>query len=639
MYLRNKLLVIILCTLIGVSLFAAGGKETASETTTQALIRGSERKEAPMLHEKVLAGELPPLAQRLPENPYMQEVVEDIGIYGGTMRRAWKGPSDRWGPAKLDEEFLIKFGMDGNSIEPNLAESFEILNDGREFVFHLRKGLKWSDGDPFDADDILFNWEHVILTEAVKPVQECFFVGEEMCTVEKVDTYTARVVFPKPSPMFLQNLIFQVREFYTPSHYAKTILPEFIGEDKALAKAQEAGYPDVKSYVKDKLYYFWTEDDVPSMRAWVPSNDKTSQRWIMTRNPYFWKVDPEGNQLPYIDKIVHVYVEDDSIVNLMAIAGELDMQFRRIDAAHNYTLLVENQEKGGYKVLKMVNPVGSADTLFPNLYHKDPVLRDLFRNDKFRKAMSVAINREEIHEIAYSGFGVPRQASLAPGVAYYSAEWEKALTQYDPDMANRLLDEIGLKWDSAKKYRLRPDGKILEVQLQNDRTYTDPIILAAKDLEAVGIKAMVKTMERSLLEELRENNDLDIGVWGYEGVNFLIDHSSMIPLTRQHYFAGQAGRWVQTQGEQGEAPFGDLVTVISNYQEIQKTTDPAKRDRLAKEIVDLSAKNIWAIGMVGLTPTFGVVNEKMGNVAEGRNDYDALRNVGVLWPWQMYFNP
>lgn len=641
--LKNCIAAILLSLIAGGSLMAAGNQDTSDtkEAPTSAVMqRGSEFNEAPILHDMVVAGTLPALGERLPENPYVQEVYEDIGYYGGSMRRAWKGPGDKWGPAKLAEEFLVKFDRDGQTIIPNVAERYEVLNDGAEYVFYLRKGLKWSDGDDFDAEDVTFYYNHVVLKELWKGVNECFKVNGELCTVTSDDDYTVRVKFPAPSPMFLQNMIFQVREFYTPSHYAKTILPEFIGEEKALEIATTAGYADIRSYIKQKLYYYWIEDDVPMMRAWVPSNDNSDQRWIMKRNPYFFKVDKEGNQLPYIDEIVHVFVEDNSIVSMKGIAGELDMQFRHLegDKADNFTLFVENQEQGGYKVLKMVDPVASKDTFFPNQYHKDPVLREIFRDVRFRQAMSVSINRAEILDIAYSGMGVARQASLAPGMPYYTAEWEQAYAQYDPDLANRLLDEMGLKWDSDHKYRLRPDGKVLEILLQNDRTYADPIILAAKNMNEVGIKAIVKTLDRAYLEELRDNNDLDVGVWGYEGVNFLIDHSSMIPLTRQHYFAGMGGRYIETEGESGEPLFGDLAKVVSNYQEIQKTVDPAKKERLAKEIVELSTKNIWAIGMVGLTPSIGVVNKDMKNVEQGLLSYDALRNVGILAPWQMYFD-
>ena len=298
--LRYCLTAVFLCfiALAGLSANGKSDKAAAPAATESSVQRGSADHEAPMLHDMVTAGTLPPLSERLPAKPYVQKVVDDIGYYGGTMRRAWKGPGDKWGPAKLAEEFLVMFGEDGKSIVPVVAESYDVLENGKKYVFHLRKGLKWSDGVDFTAEDVVFNWNEVILKEVYRPVNECFYVNGELCSVTKVDDYTVEVTFPSESPLFLQNLIFQVREFYAPAHYAKTILPDIIGADKAAAIAKEAGYADVKSYLKDKLYYFWIQDDVPTLRAWVPSNSNDSQRWVMTRNPYFFKVDPEGNQLP-----------------------------------------------------------------------------------------------------------------------------------------------------------------------------------------------------------------------------------------------------------------------------------------------------------------------------------------------------
>jgi peptide/nickel transport system substrate-binding protein len=615
-------------------LFGAGQQDTGSD---KSIVESYGLLEAPELSAMVKAGTLDPLQARIPKNPYVQDVVDGIGKYGGTMHRAWTGPGDKWGAAKLSEEFLVKLSLDGGGVEPNLAESYDISDDAKTFTFHLREGARWSDGDPFDADDIIFNWEEVILTEIIKPIQNCFYVDGELCSVEKVDQYTVKVTFPKPSPMFLTNLIFQVREFYTPSHYARTILPQFIGEDEAQRIATEAGYPDYKAFIKQKLYYFWIQEDVPTMRAWYPANENTSSRWVMKRNPYFWKIDPVGKQLPYIDEIVHELVEDKAAVNLMAYAGELDMQSRHIDI-NQITMLLDNASNGGYRLARNLQPMGSETTFYPNQYVKDPVLRSIYRDKRFRRALSLGLDRDVINEIAYNGMRQPRQASLAPGMIYFSESWESAYVKRDVEAANSLLDQMGLIWKSGEKFRSRPDGEVLEIRLDTSLTIADDLVLAVKHWEEIGIKAVVNTVDRTLLEEMRANNDTNIMVWTFTGFAFTVDPTCTIPLTQEIWFAPAGGLHNASKGQRGEALFGDMAKLVDYYNAMVTSPDKLDRDRYGKMITDLHEENLWAIGIAGLSPSFTVVSNQIKNVPEGRIDADALRNIGVLWPWQMYFD-
>ena len=197
----------------------------------------------------------------------------------------------------------------------------------------------------------------------------------------------------------------------------------------------------------------------PTLFTWIPVTDPTEPFYIMERNPYCFAVDIEGNQLPYIDAVRHEYVMDNEVILLKAIAGEIDMQWRHIGGlgagAGNYTLLATNAEKGGYKLYNWITANGSVSQLMLNTFdHKDPVLQDIFSDVRFRQALSLGINREEINEILFSGLAKPRQASLVSGSAYYDPEWESAYAEYDPEKANQLLDEIGLKWNDKKNLDL-----------------------------------------------------------------------------------------------------------------------------------------------------------------------------------------
>ena len=604
----------------------------------------AQYQESPILAEKVAAGDLPAVEERLPENPYVQKVVEEIGQYGGTWRRAWKGVSDKWGPAKLGEEFFMRFLPDGSGLEPNLAENLDVQEDSKVFVFTLRKGVRWSDGEPFDADDVLFYWEHIVQNKGIyeKPIP-WWLKGPkhgEVALIEKVDQYSFKVSFNEPFTRFPEVFTYEGKEFYAPEHWFKTILPEFVGQEKVEAIAKEKGYANAKDYIKWRWKYYWIFPEVPMMRPWVPVNEPSEQRFIMERNPYYWKVDAKGNQLPYIDRIVHDFIEDPEVINLKAMSGEIDFQGRHI-SFDNYPLFAENAEKGDYRIIRFIGSSGAIVPLAPNPTCKDEALAELFRDVRFRQALSLAIDRDEINEITQLGLGEPRQASVVSGGPYFSEEWEKAYIEYAPERAIALLEKMGLKKDSDGEYFLRPDGETLAVVIEAyEYQSTIPAILELikATWEDVGIKTAIKIEERSIWEARRETNDFEIAVNpSYDAYDFLMDPLQMIPMRYHQPAYGMYGKWFETNGAEGVEPPAEMARLMELWNVILGAQTKEERDAAANEIVKLHTDNIWTIGTVGEIPAIHIAKNNLRNVPEGLVSSDVMRTPGNAEPWQFFF--
>jgi peptide/nickel transport system substrate-binding protein len=422
--------------------------------------------------------------------------------------------------------------------------------------------------------------------------------------------------------------------FWAPEHYHRKLLPEFIGEEKALQIAKEKGFGNIKDLGNQTGYYYWLWPERPVIRAWKAVNHPSESRYILERNPYYFKTDPEGNQLPYIDRIVVDLTEDD-LFTLKAISGELDCQ---TIASSEYTLLMENVKKGDYRVVKWKDTNGASDSIQLNQTVKDPGLRKLFQDIRFRAGLSVAINREEINEIVHGGLEIPRQASLLEGLPHFSATWAKKFAEYDPDRAARYFDEVGLPWDKGHKYRLRPDGSelVMIVHLWAGPTREKVIELVKSYWEAVGIKTIMKVVERAFLEELRNSNDLQIGVWGFHILDVKLRPDILVPLRMLNYWSGHYGPYYESKGKMGIKPEGDILLLQEYWNKAVSATTKDEMNMWADKIVALHEKNVWAIGITGGSPTLYVVKNNFRNFPEGLYQADELRNIGVANPCQFF---
>ena len=614
----------------------------------------SKYNEAPMLKELVEKGELPPVDERLPEEPLVEQVVEEIGQYGGTLRRGFLGPSDHNNYTRVVYDALVRFSPDGSEVIPHIAKGWESNDDFTVWKVFLRKGMKWSDGHPFTADDIMFWYEHILLNEELTPSIPIWMQNEDgsVAKVEKLDDYTVQWTYKQPNTAFLLELANKdgadksiANLAFAPAHYLKQFHPDFVDKAELQKKVEEAGFDTwVELFAVEAMPHL--SGKRPSTAAWVPDNSTVSdQVFVLKRNPYYFAVDPEGNQLPYIDEVRFTFFADKEALNLAAVAGEIDMQGRHINMM-NYPVLVENQEKGGYRVLTWPTFGGSdAVLMFNQTYTKDPALGELLRNKDFRIALSYAIDREAIKESAFLGLGEPRQGVPAPWHPYYPGdEWAYKYTEHDPDKANEILDSIGLTERDEEGFRLLPNGERLDIEIQvipAFANWADVGQIIVENWADVGIRAHIEVRERALGFKLRDTNDLMVEIWNEDTTGFPFSgQPKMDPRSHPALTFGPLFRkWYETGGKEGMEPPPEIKKLVEIIDEA-KISGRERQIELAKELFKIWADNVWEIGTVGLTPMIQgvvVVNKDLHNVPETAGNDWPLRTPGNTRPEQYFF--
>jgi peptide/nickel transport system substrate-binding protein len=606
----------------------------------------SKYKEAPMLAERVEAGELPPVDERLPEEPSIVPVVEEIGQYGGTATTGepagWMIGLDAWFVGAVFQ-LMLRPTPDLTGAVPNLVKEWEMSEDAKTITMHMRKGLKWSDGAPLTADDMVFRYEHVLQNEDLTPViPPELSPGGELMKVEKADDYTLTFKFAAPNPTFVLGSMAHYYGFswgqFIPSHYLKEYHIDFNPDADALAK--EEGYDNWY-----ELFLYKVDPDSnperPAYEAYIITST-TSDTTIMERNPYFWQVDPEGNQLPYIDKVITDRLSDPEIYNVKVLSGEYDFAGRATNIM-NYAAYDDAAEQGDFRIILWNGGKGGEVVYEVNMnYDKDPVLRDIFRDVRFRRALSLAINRDEINDVIYFGRAVPRQMTVLPDSKYFKEEFATAYAEYDPDQANALLDEMGLEWDANHEYRLRPDGEPLKIfwDYYESETPKGPITELVRDhWKAVGVEINVKSISRQLLSERIRANEEPLSLWHGDNVTdilFPMERKWFVPAVKDSMaWCPLWAQWYETNGEQGEEPPDEIKQIFEWWENFRTTLDP----EWAYKILSAQAENVWSIGTVGLAPHPLIVKNNLRNVAE-----DGIFAWDDLWtypyyPEQWFFKP
>ena len=601
------------------------------------LAQGMTYNEAPMLAEKVAAGELPPVEERLPANPLVVEPIESIGQYGGTWRRAWRGINDFHAFGRTVYDPILRWPRNPQDpIQPGLAERWEFSEDGTELTLYLREGLKWSDGAPFTGDDIIFWWEAIETDTNVTPaIHTEWIVNGEPMELEKVSDSVITLKFAGPNGLaetvglaFHGNqwpLGFERFGFFAPKHYLEQFHP---------------AYSDSGSYQAFEDAAFDYNVDRPVMTAWkIVQYAPGDTEMIAERNPYYWKVDPDGNQLPYIDYHRYFLVEDVQALNLMAIAGDIDMQARGISLSL-YPVYLDNAEAGNYRMFLWPNASASHTAIFFNQSYPDAQYRDLFQTFEFRRAMSVAIDRDTINEVAHLGQGVPRTSSVVPDSSFYDPSLEAVNAQFDPALANEILDGLGLA-RGADGFRTFADGSDLGLVIETDQTSgptIDTLELIAENFNAVGIKTEIRTMTREVYWPRAGANEVMVATWGLDrGLTPMVDPIYQFPFDERSWMAPAFGTWYKSGGELGLEPTEEFRRAMDLYDEYKTTTDSARQVEIGTEIVRMSTEGLWVMATVGMVPGPVVVKNNFRNVPENFTQDWIIMAPGTLDPSHFYF--
>jgi len=592
----------------------------------------SQFSEAPKLAEQVAAGSLPAIDERLPENPLVVLPVKSIGEYGGTWYRGWRGKADFHCFGRINYETMLRWPRDpADPIQPGLAEKWEWNADGTELTLYLRKGLKWSDGAPFTTDDITFWWEDIENdTNITKSIHAEWVVNGEPMKVEKIDATTIKLKFAGPNGLaesvglaFHGNqwpLNFERFGFFAPRHYLEQFHPKY--NSSATYEQFEAKADDYNT-------------ERPVMTPWkITKLEDGSDHMIATRNPYYWKVDVNGQQLPYIDEVYFYLVQDNAAVNSLALEGKLTMQHRGIDLAQ-YPVYQENAEKYNYHVLLWTVAQASGLTFFPNQSYKDPAYRELIQNFKFRQALSQAINRDEMNDILWLGQATPRTITVVDDSELFQPDIENVFGEYDVELAKSLLDEIGLKVGADGK-RTFADGSPLQLVIETMYTsgiLNDGVELVAEYWRAIGLDTKVEAMSRDVYWPRAIGNEVMFATWSTDrGLVPMIDPIYQFPFDNRSWMGPAFGDWYKSGGTVGEAPNAELKELMDLYDKYRGTVDPAEQLQLAKEIVRKTTMSLNVIQTAGMSPSPTIVNNNFMNVMDEHTSDWLIMTPGTMDP-------
>lgn len=608
---------------------APAAQEAAAPAAAEAT--AGSANEAPMLQEMVKAGTLAPLEERLPVNPLVVEPVETIGKYGGTWRAGLRGGSDNaWMFRTIGYDTLVTWTRDWTGVEPNVAESWEANAEATEYTFKLREGMKWSDGAPFTADDILFWYEDVLMNTDLTPsVPNWMRSGDEPALVEKIDDFTVKFTFPQPNGVLLLRLASPDGPPVVgyPKHYMQQFHPKY--NPDAVKAATDAGFADWMAFFNAKnaggCCGFFADANLPTLNAWkitqAYGENTTSVR--AERNPYYWKVDTAGNQLPYIDYIAFDVGNDVETLVLKALNGEIDFQDRHIATFNNKAVFFDGQDAGGYRIVEKQTADNNVMEISFNLNHLDPMKNEIFNNLDFRIGLSHAINRQEIIDLVYVGQGQPWQAAPFEASPYYNEQLATQYLEFNLDLANEHLDKAGLTEKDADGFRLGPDGNrfsfTIDVPTVNTE-HIDMLELIEGYWAAVGIEMKSNVIDRALGQQRLEVLEHDANVWGAPGgIGFgtLLDPRNFLPV-HGHSRYGYAWYlyWVNPEGALAQEPPASVLKQFDLYNQVNSSADPAEQTRLMQEIMQIAADNFYMIGISKPPAPYAIAAKNLRNIME-----------------------
>ncbi len=582
--------------------------------------------------------DLPPVAERLPVAPLVLTPVESVGQYGGTLRNI-SGDDLGFLRQLIMVEPFAKWERDVSGMRPNVLEGW-VWNDAyTEVTLSFREGMKWSDGAPLTADDFMFFWNDMVLNEEV-PVTfpGGTVINEVPMTVEKVDDFTIKLTFSAPNPLFMELASrghYNSAAWLVPSHFLKGFHPAY---SDAADTTELMKYFDTGTRLQ--------QIGMPTLSAWMVTEYSPGERIVAERNPYYWKVDTEGHQLPYIDTIDTAIAAPGALPQatlLNSIGGNLDFQSRDY-ALSDISLLLQNQEAGNYTI-KMWDRGDFAWPWIMIAYdHNDEGIVDLFYQADFRRAMSHAMDRDKINTVVSYGLATPRQFALSPespefrtpeGAAFYE-EWANSYIEFDPTLAGSLLDGIGVVDADGDGWRDRPDGTRLQLIVDVAASDTQSIAvmdLIKEDWDAVGLETILNPIEWSAIDARAASGEMMIRAWpSAAGWGLLSAATVWAPIEAFPWSMGgiSISRFYQSGGTEGTAPrAGSMLEQLqAAYDVAIQTVDPAARDAALLQAYRIHVdEGPITLGTVGEHPAPVLVSNRLHNV----------QDTGLIGGWDLGF--
>jgi peptide/nickel transport system substrate-binding protein len=598
--------------------------------------------ETPYFAEQVVRGELPDVARRLPKTPSVVAMGGEkvIGRPGGTMRTLIGRAKDVrlfvvYGYARLvgyNEKFELL---------PDILLSVEV-KEGRRFTFKLRPGHKWSDGQPFTSEDFRYWWEDVANNKRTSPAgpPRLLLSDGQLPLFEVLDETTIRYTWAKANPYFLPRLAGASPLFiFRPSHYLKRFHGKYADPKilkKLLRKHRTRSWASLHNRF-DNMYRF-DNPDLPTLQPWVNLTRPPATRFVGVRNPYYHRVDETGRQLPYIDKFIMI-VSDGKLIAAKAGTGEVDLQARSL-AFNNLTFLRDNEKEGKFETYLWRIAKGSHVALFPNMNVADPAWSKLMRDVRFRRALSLGVDREAVNESLYFGLAIMGNNTMLPGSPLYREEYQKKWAEYDPDLASELLDEIGLTEYNDDDIRLMPDGRPLEIIIETageDTEQTDVLELIAESWAEIGVKLYIKPSQREVFRNRIFSGQAQMSIWsGLENgvASAASNPEELAPTSQQQLMWPKWGQYYDTSGQMGQPPDLPEVQELSRLAaEWIESSDPARKERIWHRMLAIHADQVYSIGVIAGVLQPVVVKHGLRNVPKnGIYNWDPGAHFGIYRP-------
>jgi peptide/nickel transport system substrate-binding protein len=600
--------------------------------------------ETPSFAAEVAQGALPPVTQRVPREPALAE-LETIGRPGGELHMLMASPKDTRMMVVYGYARLMAY-TPALALVPDMLEGVDV-EEGRSFTLHLRPGHKWSDGKTFTAEDFRYWFEDVAENPDLSPsgLPMALLPNGEAPQFAVIDEHTVRYSWSRPNPLFLPALAGADPLFiYCPAHYLKQFHTKY-ADKKTLAGLVQAAGARNWSALHNKMDAMYRNDnpDLPSLEPWVLKTRPPAERIVFERNPYYYRVDGAGHQLPYIDRVVFS-IASSKIIPAKTGAGESDLQARYL-SFDDYTFLKAGEQANGYKVLLWRTGPGSQLALYPNLNVDDEVWRGLVRNVRFRRALSLAVDRHEINQVIYFGLALEGQNTVLPQSPLYRPEDRQAWAKYDLDEANRLLDLIGLKRGSDG-VRLLPDGREADIVVEDSGESTeksDVLELIRDSWRELGIRLFSRPTQLTLFRRRVFSGQTLMSIdKGIENGLATPDMSpwEFAPTEQQQLEWPKWGQYVETKGKAGEQP--DLPGAIKLKQLYHQWLDGADSEahaRIWHEMLRIWADEVYSIGTVAGVLQPVVVSAKLRNVpSDGIYNWDPGAHFGIYKPDGFWFD-